>query len=119
MTDMLSTLAWKLHQATGLDVYPAPKPVSAPVPCLTIQVVSDPMQDQNDQTAATLHATRVQISHIGDYETARPLVNTVQSYLEGNKTDFSAALSDGFYLERQEAEKMWTLIKGYNIYWKS
>jgi len=118
MTDMLSTLAWKLHAATGLQVYPAPKPVDAALPCLTFQMVSDPMQDQNDLDAASLHASRIQISHIGEYEVVRPYVKIVQDYLEGNKVDFSAALSDGFYLERQEAEKMWVLTKGYNIYWK-
>lgn len=119
MTDALSTLAWGLKSATGLDVYPAPKPVDAPVPCLTYQVVSDPMQDQNHSAGASIHLTRVQIGHVGDYETIRPYVNTVQSFLEGNKTDFLAALSDGVYLEIKEGEDLWVLVKGYFIQWRA
>jgi hypothetical protein len=118
MADMMSTLIWGLKAATGLEVYPAPKPVGARVPCLTVQVISDPMQDHNHSAGASIHMTRVQIGHIGDYELARTYIQTVQAYLEGNKTDFLAALSDGIYLERQEAEDLWSLIKGYYIQWK-
>ena len=119
MTDALSTLAWGLAQATGLQVFPAPKPQDASVPCITFQVISDPMQDHNHSAGASIHMSRIQINHIGDYEVARPLVQTVQTYLEGNKTDFLAALSDGIYREVQEGEDIWTLIKGYFIQWKA
>lgn len=119
MADALSTLAWGLKRATGLEVYPAPKPKSASTPCLAYQIISDPMQDHNHSAGASIHMTRVQISHIGNYEVIRPYVQTVQTYLEGNKTDFLAALSDGIYLERQEAEDLWVLIKGYFIQWKA
>ena len=115
MTDFLSTLAWGLHSATGLEVHPAPKPEGASVPCITFQVVSDPMQDHNHSAGASIHMSRVQINHIGDYEVIRPYVTTVQNYLEGNKTDFLSARSDGVYLERKEGEDIWTLIKGYFI----
>lgn len=117
--DMMSTLIWKLKQQTGLEVYPAPKPVGASTPCLTVQMISDPMQDHNHQAGAAIHMSRVQIGHIGDWETARPYVQTVQNYLEGNNTDFLAALSDGIYREVQEAEDLWTLIKGYYVQWKA
>jgi hypothetical protein len=119
MTDALATLAWKLASLSGLQVYPAPKPEGASLPCLTYQVISDPMQDHNHSAGASIHKTRVQISHIGNYETARPLVTTIQNGLEGNKTDFSACLSDGIYFERYEGEDIWSLIKGYFIQWKA
>lgn len=119
MTDVLVTLAWKLKAATGLEVYPAPKPVNAGVPCLTYQIISDPMQDHNNQAGASIHMSRIQINHIGNYETIRPYVQTVQSYLEGNHTDFLACLSDGIYFEKQEAEDLWSLIKGYFIQWRA
>lgn len=119
MADALVTLTWKLKAVTGLDVYPAPKPVGAAVPCLTYQVVSDPMQDHNHSAGASIHMTRVQINHIGAYDTVRPYVQTVQTFLEGNKTDFLAAFSDGIYLERFEGEDIWSIIKGYFIKWKA
>lgn len=119
MTDMLSTLTWKLKAATGLEVYPAPKPEGAAVPCLTYQLISDPMQDSNNQSGASIHMSRVQIGHVGDYETIRPYVQTVQNYLEGNHTDFLACLSDGIYLERYEGEDIWSLIKGYFVQWRN
>ena len=119
MSDVLVTLAWKLKQATGLEVYPAPKPAGAAIPCLTYQVVSDPLQDSNHLAGASIHMTRIQISHIGDYEVARPYVQTVQNYLEGNKTDFMSAMSDGVYFERPESENIWSLIKGYFIQWRN
>lgn len=118
MTDAISTLAWKLASLTGLQVYPAPKPADASTPCITYQVISDPMQDHNHSAGASIHMTRVQISHIGDYETIRPYVQTVQNGLEGNHTDFLACLSDGIYFERQEGEDIWSLIKGYWVQWK-
>ena len=118
MTDVLSTLIWGLHHATGLEVFPAPKPKEASVPCLTVQMISDPMQDSNHSAGASIHMSRVQVGHIGDYEVIRPYVQTVQSYLEGNKADFLSALSDGTYLEKQESENLWSLVRGYNIQWK-
>ena len=118
MADMMSTLIWKLKAATGLEVYPAPKPVSASVPCLTVQMISDPMQDGNHSAGGSIHFSRIQIGHIGDYEVARPYVQTVQNYLEGNKTDFLSALSDGIYQEIQDAEDLWSIVKGYFIQWK-
>lgn len=117
--DMVSTLIWRLKQATGLEVFPAPKPVNASVPCLTVQMVSDPMIDHNHSAGASIHKSRVQIGHIGDYNTIRPYVQTVQTYLEGNRTDFISAMSDGIALERQEAEDMWVLIRGYYVEWKA
>src|SRR5690349_15284342 len=99
MTDALSTLAWKLKAATGLEVYPAPKPVDAAIPCLTYQVISDPMQDHNHSAGASIHKSRVQIGHVGTYEATRPLVQSVQTALEGNKVDFLSCISDGFYFE--------------------
>ena len=119
MTDMMSTLIWKLKVTTGLEVYPAPKPASASVPCLTVQMISDPTQDNNNLSGGSIHKSRVQIAHIGDYSVARPYVQTVQNYLEGNKTDFLSALSDGIYIERQEAEDLWSIVKGYFIQWRS
>jgi hypothetical protein len=119
MTDALSTLAWKLKSATGLEVFPAPKPVDASLPCLTYQVVSDPMQDHNNTAGASIHMSRVQIAHIGNYEATRPYVQTVQNSLEGNHTDFLSCLSDGIYLERYEGEDIWSLIKGYFIQWRA
>jgi hypothetical protein len=119
MADMISTLIWKLKAATGLEVYPAPKPANASTPCLTVQMISDPLQDHNHQAGASIHMSRVQIGHIGDYEEARPYVQTVQNYLEGNKTDFSSAISDGIYLERQDAHELWILVKGYYVQWKA
>ena len=116
--DMMSTLIWKLKANTGLNVYPAPKPVGASVPCLTVQIISDPTQDSNHSAGGSLHRSRVQIGHIGDYEVARPLVQTVQSYLEGNKTDFLSCLSDGIYQEIPEAEDLWSIVKGYFIQWR-
>ncbi len=118
MTDVMSTLVWKLHAATGLEVYSAPKPVGASVPCLTVQMISDPVQDGNHQGGGSLHKSRVQIGHIGNYEAIRPYVQTVQNYLEGNKTDFLSALSDGIYSEIKESEDLWSLVKGYFIQWK-
>jgi hypothetical protein len=118
MPDMLSTLVWKLKAATSLDVYIAPKPAGASTPCLTVQMISDPMQDGNHAAGASIHYSRVQVGHIGDYETIRPYVNTVQAYLEGNKTDFLSSRSDGVYLENKEAEDMWVLVKGYYVQWK-
>lgn len=119
MTDTLSALAWGLHQATNLEVYPAPKPAGAGTPCLTYQVVSDPMQDHNHSGGASIHMTHVRIGHIGDYETIRPLVQTVQNYMEGNTTDFLCAMSDGIYLEIQpESDNIWLIIKGYAVQWK-
>lgn len=117
--DMMSTLIWGLKVATGLEVYPAPKPVGADAPCITVQMISDPMQDHNHSAGASIHMTRVQIGHVGDWEVVRPYVQTVQNYLEGNKTDFLSAISDGVYQEVQEAEDLWTLIKGYYIQWKA
>jgi len=119
MADMMSTLIWGLKAATGLEVFPAPKPAGASVPCITVQTISDPMQDHNHSAGASIHMSRVQISHIGDWETVRPYVQTVQNYLEGNKTDFLSAISDGIYIERQEAEDLWTLIKGFYVQWKA
>lgn len=119
MADAMSTLVWGLHAATGLDVYPAPKPVGAAVPCLTVQMVSDPIQDGNHNGGGTLHNSRVQIGHIGDYEVIRPYVQTVQTYLEGNKTDFKSAKSAGNYVERQDGNDIWMLMKDYFIQWKS
>lgn len=119
MADALSILAWKLKAATGLEVYPAPKPQGAATPCLTYQVVSDPMQDHNHSAGASIHMTRVQIGHIGNYEEIRPYVQTVQNYLEGNKTDFLSARSDGIYLEQFNGEDVWSLIKGFYIQWKA
>ena len=119
MTDVMSTLIWKLKQATGLEVYPAPKPIKASTPCLTVQMISDPMQDHNNQAGASIHMSRVQIGHIGNYSTIRPYIQTVQTYLEGNHTDFLACLSDGIYIETQEAEDLWSLIKGYFIQWRA
>jgi len=119
MADAMSTLIWKLHAATGLNVYPAPKPQGASAPCLTVQMISDPMQDGNHQSGASIHRSRVQIGHVGNYETIRPYVQTVQTYLEGNKTDFLSALSDGVYLENKEAEDIWSLVKGYFIQWRA
>src|SRR5574341_293860 len=113
MADMLSTLIWKLKAWTGLEVYPAPKPVDASTPCLTVQMVSDPMQDGNHSAGASIHRSRVQIGHIGDYATIRPYVQTVINNLEGNQTDFQSAISDGIYLERKESEDLWSLVKGY------
>lgn len=118
MADALSTLIWGLKGATGLDVYPAPKPADVSTPCLTVQIVSDPMQDHNHTAGASIHMSRVQIGHVGDYETIRPYVNTVQAYLEGNKTNFLSARSDGIYLETREGEDLWSLIRGYYIQWK-
>lgn len=118
MTDALSTLAWKLKSLTGLESYHAPKPVGASMPCITYQAISDPMQDSNQSAGASIHMTRVQVSVIGDFETARPYVNTIQAGLEGNRTDFLACISDGIYLERWEGEDIWSLIKGYYIQWK-
>jgi hypothetical protein len=118
MPDMLSTLIWKLHAATNLEVYPAPKPADASTPCLTVQIISDPMQDHNHSAGASIHDSRVQIGHIGNYEAIRPYVTNVQNYLEGNKTDFLSARSDGIYLESKEAEDLWVLSKGYYIQWK-
>lgn len=119
MADMMSVLIWGLHTATGLDVYPAPKPVDAPVPCLTVQMVSDPIQDGNHSGGGDLHRSRVQIGHVGNYEVIRPYVETVRSYLEGNKVDFKSAMSDGVYLETKQGEDIWSLVKGYFIQWKS
>lgn len=119
MADVLSTLIWTLKAATGLEVYPAPKPIDKPTPCLTVQMISDPMQDHNHSAGASIHKSRVQIGHIGDYVTIRPYVQTVQTYLEGNKTDFLSAQSDGIYLERKESEDIWSLVRGYFIQWKA
>lgn len=119
MADALSTLIWGLKAATGLEVYPAPKPIDASTPCLTVQMVSDPMQDHNHSAGAAIHRSRVQIGHIGDYQIIRPYIQTVQNYLEGNNTDFQSAMSDGVYLETKESEDLWSLIKGYFIQWKN
>ena len=120
MADALSTLAWKLKEATGLEVYPAPKPVGAGTPCLTYQVVDDPMQDHNHSAGASIHMTHVRIGHIGDYEAIRPYVQTVQNYLEGNKTDFLSAMSDGIYQEiPPTVDNIWLIIRGYAIQWKA
>lgn len=118
MADALSTLIWGLHAATGLDVYPAPLPTHVNPPALTVQMISDPMQDGNHSAGASIHLSRVQIGHVGDYETIRPYVTTVQNYLEGNKTDFLSAMSDGIYIETQEADDLWSLVRGYYIQWK-
>jgi hypothetical protein len=119
MTDVMSTLIWKLKSATGLNVFPAPKPVGASTPCLTVQMISDPMQDHNNQSGASIHMSRVQIGHIGNYNVIRPYIQTVQTALEGNHTDFMSCLSDGIYIETQEANDLWSLIKGYFIQWKA
>jgi hypothetical protein len=119
MADALSVLAWGLRGATGLQVYPAPKPEGVTLPCLTYQVISDPMQDHNHSAGASIHMTRVQINHIGNYEDVRPYVQTVQNFLEGNKTDFLSAISDGIYREVWEGEDIWSLIRGYFIQWKA
>lgn len=119
MTDAVSTLIWKLYEWTGYPVFPAPKPEGVSTPCLTIQVISDPMQDDNHSAGASIHMSRVQITHIGTYEQARPLVQTVQNQLEGNKTDFLSARSSGFYLEQYEGEDVWSLMRDYFIQWKS
>lgn len=120
MSDFLSTLTWKLHEATNLKVYPAPKPQNAAVPCLTYQVISDPMQDHNHSAGASIHMTHVRIGHIGDYETVRPLVQTVQTYLEGNRSDFFSAMSDGIYQELQPLnDNNWVIIRGYAIQWRA
>lgn len=119
MTDAISTLVWKLKAATGYEVFPAPKPVDAATPCLTFQVISDPMQDGNHSAGASIHRTRVQIGHVGTYEAARPLVQTVQNALEGNRVDFLSCISDGFYFEDYSGEDIWVLIKGYHIQWKA
>lgn len=118
MSDMMDVLIWKLKATTGYEVYPAPKPAGASVPCLTVQMISDPMQDNNSQEAGVIHMSRVQVAHIGKYTEARPLVKTVQDYLEGNKTDFLSCLSGGFYFENREAENLWSIVKDYNIQWK-
>ena len=88
------------------------------MPYLTVQMVSDVMQDHNHSAGASIHMSRVQIGHVGTYEQARPLVQTVRSALEGNRTDFLSALSDGIYFERSEGEDINLLIKGYFIQWR-
>jgi hypothetical protein len=118
MTDAISTLIWGLHAATNLEVYIATAPETAQTPYITVQGISDPMQDHNHGAGASIHKTRIQVGHVGTYEAARPLVTTVQTYLEGNKTDFLSAMSDGIYLEANEAEGLWRLVKGYYIQWK-
>jgi hypothetical protein len=119
MTDVLSTLAYVISRETGLAAYPAPKPVDEPVPCLTFQMISDPKQDHNHAAGASLHRSRVQISHIGQYDVVRPLVVSLEAALEGNKVDFISCISDGTYFERFEGEDIWSLIKGYHIQWKA
>lgn len=119
MADALSVLAWRLHGVTGLEVYPAPKPEGASVPCITYQVVSDPMQDDNHSAGASIHMTRVQINHIGNYEDIRPYVQTIQNYLEGNHVDFLSARSAGSYREVYEGENLWSLIRDYWIQWRN
>ena len=119
MTDIRAILPWILKAATGLEVYPAPKPVGVVTPCLTFQVIGDPMDDHNHSAGASIHHSRVQISHIGNYEDIVPYVQTVQNFLEGNRTDFLSAHSDGIYVERFEGEDIWSLIKGYRIQWKA
>jgi hypothetical protein len=118
MADVMSTLIWKLHSATGLEVFPSPKPQGAVLPCLTVQLISDPMQDSNHQAGGSLHGSRIQVVHIGDYSVIRPYVQTVQTYLEGNKTDFLSVISDGVYFERQDGEDIWSLVKGYYVQWR-
>jgi len=119
MTDVMSTLIWRLHAATNLDVYIAPKPIGASTPCLTIQMVSDPVQDGNHSGGGALHFSRIQVGHLGVYETIRPYVTTVQNYLEGNKTDFISVISDGIYLETPNDENNdWSLVRGYYVQWK-
>lgn len=117
MTDMLSTLVWVLASGTGLQVYTAPKPLTATTPCLTVQMISDPIQDSNHNKGGALHNSRVQIGHIGDYETIRPYVETVRAILEGNKTDFASCISDGVYIETYETDNLWSLVRGYFIQW--
>lgn len=118
MTDVMSVLIWRLKAATGLEVYPAPIPTEAIPPCLSVQMISDPMQDNNNQAAGQIHKSRVQIGHIGDYKVIRPYVQTVQNYLEGNKTDFLSCLSGGNYQEIHDADNLWSLVKDYLIQWK-
>lgn len=118
MADAMSTLIWGLHAATGLDVFPATAPETANPPYLTVQGISDPMVDHNHSAGASIHNTRIQVAHVGTYEQARPLVTTVQNYLEGNRVDFLSCISDGIYLESNEAEGLWRLVKGYYIQWR-
>jgi hypothetical protein len=118
MADAMSTLIWGLHAATGLEVFPAPAPEVANPPYLTVQMIDDPMQDHNHSAGASIHKSRIQIGHVGTYEAARPYVQTVQNYLEGNKTDFSCAMSDGIYRELSEAQDLWVIQKGYYVQWK-
>ena len=116
---MQSVLAWGLRGATGADVYPFQKPVGANLPAIVYNTISDFVQDKNAVGEGALHLSRVQITHVASTPDAViSMVNTVQSYLEGNKVDFSASLSASVHIERQEAEDVFVVIKEYFIQFK-
>lgn len=117
--NMQSVLAWGLVGATGAKVYPNQKPEGVSLPAVVYQMIDDPMQDGNHSAGGSIHLSRVQITHIAStYDAMRTLVSQVQTYLEGNSTDFEVAYSDGLYLENKEAEDVHVAQKGYFIQWK-
>lgn len=118
--NLSSVLTWKLYAWANVPVYAFQKPINATLPCLVHQIVSDPIQDHNHSGGGRTHLTRVQITHIGSTDVeAKNLADTVYQNLEGNKTDFSAAISTGMYFERQEADGVYVVVKDYFIQYQS
>lgn len=118
--NMDSVLIWGLKQATGAEVYPSKPEVGATVPYVFYNRISDRLQDRSHKTGGSLHFTRIQVTHVASsFTNLRTLVDVVQTYLEGNQTDFSAALVDDVHIEDKEAEDIFTAVKDYFIQWKS
>jgi hypothetical protein len=116
--DMPKVLAWNLAE-TGAGVYPFQKPEDATLPALAYNRISDRVQDKNHSAGGALHLARVQITHVASTpDGAFSLVDSVQTLLEGNKTDFSASLSADVHIENQEAEDIFTVMKEYLIQYK-
>jgi hypothetical protein len=118
--NMDSVLIWGLKAATGAEVYPLKAEEGASAPYITYNRISDRLQDRSQRTGGSLHFTRVQITHVAtSFANLRTLVDAVQTYLEGNQTDFSASLTSDVHLEDKEAEDIFTAVKDYFIQWKS
>ena len=117
--DVDSVLIWGLKAATGVEVYPNKPDEGATAPYVSYKRISDHIQDRVQGGGGSLHLGRFQITHVGSsFAGLRTLVNSVQSYLEGNNTNFSASLSADVHLEDKEAEDIYTAMKDYFIQWK-
>ncbi len=124
MTDVAinldSVLIWGLKGATGVGVYPIKANEGVGGSYVSYTRISDNVQDRVQGKGGSIHFTRIQITHVATtFETLRTLVSSVQTFLEGNNTEFSASIMADVHIEDREADDIYTAVKDYFIQWKS